>query len=267
MFGLHSFHLSSYENGHCHTYDPPHKTSPEITNRLYFMLAKITQNYRDYDIFIHERGQFWPRSDMFSFGQSEPVALLAGRELEIVFEIKEVTHLNREHRRCMEDKDYSFTKCLQQYASDKSDCHVDFFVTNGQQEEHCSMENFKKYFDLLIWIKQSKISEVERSSGCYPKCRIVQYSFETTERNIDWTSNWTSEVYVQPKSSFVEYSSEYLSFSSDDLLSSVGGNLGLFLGWSLLTIIEAFSLIVCVCKNTNMKDHSKSKTTFRPGHV
>ena len=118
--------------------------------------------------------------------------------------------------------------------------------------EHCSMENFKKYFDLLIWIKQSKISEVEQSSGCYPKCRIVQYSFETTQRNIDWTSNWTSEVYVQPKSSFVEYSSEYLSFSSDDLLSSVGGNLGLFLGWSLLTIIEAFGLIVCVCKNTNI---------------
>ena len=78
------------------------------------MLAKITQNYRDYDIFIHERGQFWPRSDMFSLGQSEPVALLAGRELEIVFEVKEVTHLNREHRRCMEDEDYSFTKCLQQ---------------------------------------------------------------------------------------------------------------------------------------------------------
>ena len=46
--------------------------------------------------------------------------LLAVRELDIiypyiVFEIKEVTHLNRRHRRCMKiDKNYGLTKCLQQ---------------------------------------------------------------------------------------------------------------------------------------------------------
>ena len=49
-----------------------------------------------------------------------------------------------------------------------------------------------------------------------------------------------SEVFIQPKSSVVDYSYEYYSFDSNDLISSVGGNLGLFLGWSFLTIGWSF---------------------------
>ena len=53
------------------------------------MLANLSSDYQDYDLFLHERHQFWPRSDMFPFGQSEPVALAAGTELEIVFAVKD----------------------------------------------------------------------------------------------------------------------------------------------------------------------------------
>ena len=53
------------------------------------MLARLDSGYQDYDIFLHERDQFWPRSDMFSFGQSEPVSLPAGTELEAVFTMKD----------------------------------------------------------------------------------------------------------------------------------------------------------------------------------
>ena len=53
-----------------------------------------------------------------------------------------------------------------------------------------------------------------------------------------------SEVYIQPKSSVVDYSNEYYSFDLNDLISSVGGNLGLFLGWSFLTIVEAFGFLL-----------------------
>ena len=83
------YDLSSYDNGHCHTYSPPARTPPGFTSRLYFMLARLDSGYQDYDIFLHERDQFWPRSDMFSFGQSEPVSLPAGTELEAVFTMKD----------------------------------------------------------------------------------------------------------------------------------------------------------------------------------
>ena len=44
-------------------------------------------------------------------------------------------------------------------------------------------------------------------------------------------------------SNVVEISSEYYEFDLNDLISSVGGNLGLFLGWSLLSISEALMVI------------------------
>ena len=57
-----------------------------------------------------------------------------------------------------------------------------------------------------------------------------------------------SEVYIQPKSSVVDYSNEYYSFDLNDLISHVGGNLGLFLGWSFLTIVEAFGFLLVLVK-------------------
>ena len=244
------YDLSSYDNGHCHTYNPPVETPPVFTQRLYFMLANIGQ-YKDYDLFLHERDQFWPRSDMFSFGQSEPVVLPPGTELEVVFKVKEVTMINREEHRCVEDQSYSLTKCLQKYIEEKSNCHINFAKDKGQ-ERTCSIENFKKYHVLLIRMRQNRISHVVQQSGCYPKCKVVRYSFDTTVRPIDWKPNWTSEVYIEPKSSFVKYSVEYLNFDSTDLISSIGGNLGLFLGWSFLTFTEAFCFMLCFCKRKRL---------------
>ena len=54
----------------------------------------------------------------------------------------------------------------------------------------------------------------------------------------------------------VEYKTEFLSYDDNDVISSVGGNLGLFLGWSCMTIFEALTFIICVMKVKNRKnDH------------
>ena len=59
---------------------------------------------------------------------------------------------------------------------------------------------------------------------------------------------WSSEVFVQAASSEVEYSEEYYTFDENDLISSVGGNMGLFLGWSVLTLVEAIGFLIVVTK-------------------
>ena len=65
-------------------------------------------------------------------------------------------------------------------------------------------------------------------------------------KKIDWETKWISEVYIQPKSSVVEYSIEYYSFDTNDLISSVGGNLGLFLGVSILSFVEAVTFFFVI---------------------
>ena len=243
------YDLSSYENGYCHTYNPPIKSPPDFTNRLYFMMNNIPSNYKDYDIFLHEKGQFWPRSDMFTFGQSNAINLDENIEMEIIFSVKEIFNMNRANRPCEQSPNYSFTKCLQKFAKSETNCQVDLNEFDQDQDQNCTKENFLHYFDLLIQLKQIPISSLIKRSGCLQKCKTIQYPVETRLQKSNWTSNWTAEVYVQPKSNLVEHSTEYLFYDINDLLSSFGGNLGLFLGWSILSVLEGASFILCLCRH------------------
>ena len=67
---------------------------------------------------------------------------------------------------------------------------------------------------------------------------------ETQSSSLDWPANWTAAVYIQPKSSLLEHSVEYLSYDPNDLTGDIGGYLGLFLGWSLVTFYDAIPLIL-----------------------
>ena len=150
---------------------------------------------------------------------------------------------------CNEDKEYSFTDCLHKYAITFANCSIDFFSEYRDSNHFCTKSSFKMYIQTMEYLKQEEISKIKQKTGCNPKCKTIQYSFEKNLQKIDWNTkhgdnSWMSEVYIQPKSSVVDYSNEYYSFDINDLISSVGGNLGLFLGWSFLTIVEAVGFLL-----------------------
>ena len=201
------------------------------------MMAKI-YNHDNYDIFLHEKGQFWPRTDMMSFGQPESIQLEREKELQIVFSIKEITQLNSEKNPCIENEEYSFTKCLRDFAVRKSNCSISI-LKGGQDKEECSIEAFENYFSLLTKLKTEQIGKIKKESGCYSKCKVRVFSYSKRENWISETK-WISEAFLQPKSSVVEYLVEYYNFDFQDLISSIGGYVGLFLGWSVLSLVEIF---------------------------
>ena len=87
----------------------------------------------------------------------------------------------------------------------------------------------------------------------------MQYSYDKKVQKIDWNTHWRAEVYIQPESSVVDYSDEHYSFDMNDLISSVGGNLGLFLGWSFLTMVEAIGFLLVMF---NVGKYLKMKKRF-----
>ena len=90
------------------------------------------------------------------------------------------------------------------------------------QKVSCDKDEFKDYVELLVRIKQSRITEVQEETGCYLKCEVVQYSYEVGQTDLTWPANCTAEVFIQPKSSMVEKTQEYYSFGVNDLISSIG---------------------------------------------
>ena len=160
------------------------------------MISNISYEYdKYYDIFVHEKDQFWPRRDMLSFGQSDPIHVAPNREIEVIFTTKKIINLNKDDRVCNEDPNYSFTICLKEFVEREADCKMDFFSFDIDNNEHCSTDGFLKYFNLLIKLKQAPISDVVRKTKCYPKCKIVQYLIETNYKHASWTNNWTAQVY------------------------------------------------------------------------
>ena len=62
-------------------------------------------------------------------------------------------------------------------------------------------------------------------------------------------------MFISPKSSIIEHSQEYLSYDIDDLIGDIGGYLGLFLGWSLVTFFDAVPDIIALMKIKTMKKY------------
>ena len=119
-----------------------------------------------------------------------------------------------------------------------SDCIIDWF--DDEEDYKCNGTNLIEYFNQLIQIKDIPFAKLSRLSSCYPKCEVKDYDYEIkNKKTVSWTTNWISSFYLEPKSSSYEESAEYLSYDSAALIGDVGGYLGLFLGWSLFSIIVA----------------------------
>ena len=234
------YDLRSYEAGLCHTYNPPQKSEFGVTNRLYFLLGQIQDmehNYMLFNflIFFHEKGQFWPREDMKNIGQSGPFTLDLDVQVEATFTRKKIKSLVKKGRKCSEDIKYSFTQCLQDYLQKTSDCYISWFSNN---REKCRKADLVEYTKLLNWAKQASWNDLSSESGCLPKCEISQFFLDTSVvENIDWKTKWISSFFLGPASRSYEEAVEYLSYDIQDLVGDVGGYLGLFLGWSLMSIM------------------------------
>ena len=243
------YDLRTFENGLCHTYNPPEKSPSDFLSRLYLMLEPGWENYyNSWDVFIHEKGQFWPRPGLISFGQSEVVTVTSREELEITFAVRELENIKRPGRDCVveeeeeEEEEHSLTLCLKNYIRSQLSCEIHWF--QAEADSQCSPDSLQRYFHFLINLKQAPISEIVAQSGCKPRCKMTQYSLHTRRKRIDWAANWTASVFLQPRSAVVELSTEYYSYDLTELIGDVGGYLGLFLGWSVLTLLDALPFIL-----------------------
>jgi hypothetical protein len=75
---------------------------------------------------------------------------------------------------------------------------------------------------------------------CHPLCNSITYSYEVKEfyKNINFTRNWQTQLTFRYKHGEHFSLLRYQPFKLVDFLSYVGGILGLFVGVSVLSIVE-----------------------------
>ena len=54
----------------------------------------------------------------------------------------------------------------------------------------------------------------------------------------EWKHEWASAFYLIAESSVQQVEQEYLVFDLSDAMNGIGGAMGLFLGWSILYLMQ-----------------------------
>ena len=80
------------------------------------------------------------------------------------------------------------------------------------------------------------------------------------ERIYKWVKSTFCKMYIKFEYNQIMVTGQNPQFGRSDLLAAIGGSLGLWIGWSALTLVEFISLFIRFCKCSLFNDASKTVT-------
>ena len=234
------YDMRTYGNGVCHTYNPPAESNVGADSQFGIFLGLQSMNsFEDYNLvsfslFLHEKGQFWPLPSL------NKLTISPNKSLEVSFSVLSRSRLADEDYSCAEEENYSFTRCLQDFIAKTVGCSLNWFQMSMHPK--CSTkEELIETKKIMDWIKSSPGKNVSYISGCFQKCKSLEYDIsEVSEEKIVWERDWISEVFINTNSAKEIQVIEFISYDLWNMIGDCGGYLGLFLGWSLLSILFYF---------------------------
>ena len=243
------YDIFSEGSGVCYTYNPPSSSQPGVENKFLAYLGNRGEAVEEgYYVYLHEKGQFWPIANLEMIGQSERIRINPGQAIGGDFKVKEKRYIYKKSRPCNEDSSYSFIQCLKEFIQESVGCEIWIWDddTNVKYPSCTNITDFMAYKNIMRWISASKLSDLIEKTKCFPKCKIREFIFtKNSEEKISLVANWHAEFQLGVKLSSYEDFEEYFVFGFQDFITSVGSFLGLFLGWSLLAIIDWIQVTAC----------------------
>jgi len=251
------YRLFKDDIGHCHTYNPSHKSSTSPDQRFVALLGgvdnDVTNGYYDgFYVYLHEKGQFWPSaSAMEKLGQPKSLFIPRNTEQECSFTLVERVSLRKSFDGCTDKLDYSFTACVFNYLAERVGCQIPWVYTSLHSPQTVPACRTKKemfeYDSLLASVESLSGIAIANLSGCPVRCTVRQFSFaECKAERVSWKREWSSAFYFGAERTEVRREEEFWIFDSSDTLNGIGGALGLFLGWSVLYLANQIAVWILI---------------------
>ena len=196
-YWLSDLYCPIYAIGHCFTYNPPEDGLPRFDGGIGLFLGHKDKDHADltqHQIYLHERGQFWPNDNIPSLYRRKQ---RLGLETQIYFQTIRYSNIQSKDYVCTEDNTFSMTQCLQQYVVSQTGCAIDWFRETNIP--NCrSIEEWEKVQTTLNWLFDASYDELINATGCIQKCSFIKYEIvKVNEQKITWnTTKWLSEFYV-----------------------------------------------------------------------
>ena len=111
---------------------------------------------------------------------------------------------------------------------------------------------FRAFEGVYFRILQSELQEIIAITGCRPPCSYTEYRFES--RPDDYGANNASrQLIVWLSTPYVLLETEQYLYPLKSLVADVGGTLGLFLGFSLMSLWDYVEIIMVKCQKSMKK--------------
>ena len=100
-------------------------------------------NFRNFYVYIHEKGQFWPR------GKFYPISILPNEYKVLKFQKKRQVS-KKENNNCNDKNEFSFTSCINNFIRNKVGCSLKLFD---------NQDSYSKCFKKSQWLK-TKVQKI-----------------------------------------------------------------------------------------------------------
>ena len=151
------------------------------------VLDDYEHNYFEgYSIYLHEKGHFWPSTEMGRLGQIKAASLMPKTEQKCSFQVTEKTSLDKPSARCLSHPAYSFTTCMLSYIQTSVGCRLDWFHSAVQESVPICTEkkDLLAYNAKLNWVAKSSWIELSNSSACLSPCSVRQFSVTECQETV-----------------------------------------------------------------------------------
>ena len=143
--------------------------------------------------------------------------------------------LNLQRSPCNEDPVYSFTTCIKEQLSKRIGCRLPWDRWSDQNRKICESENeFKQFEQNYTSLALAELDSIVDAVGCIKPCVYNEFKFVSSSP--EEMPDFPDTVILWPASKKTQIEEEVLLYPFTSFLAEFGGALGLFLGFSFLTI-------------------------------
>ena len=259
--------MDNTANGRHFTWSPQKIISPVMEH---FMSMSVYKNFKFF-IFVHDIDYYFISTS--PFGTALALWEFDGNSMTNHYqEITLIMHkkLNLDHQPCEESKDYRFITCVMESLAAKVGCRRPWDRRSRQDRRICTDRDQFKQFDMQFrLLLAAEVDKIERWTGCLKPCAYKEYKFVNSNPKpllLGQVPDDQVTFGLWPASEYTQFEEEVLSMNHNfrsifrclnfvfyqvllypftSLLAEFGGCLGLFLGFSFVTIsdgLKAFAI-------------------------
>ena len=166
-------------------------------------------------------------------------------------------YLNEEGSRCSTKPDglADYNLCYEKYLEAKMNCSIPWRKQKDTALPECNTFDQKNFvFNITSEIETMGEADVYKTTGCSPSCSRREFTvtkFIDTDQPSPQNRSVAQVIFYY---SGTKYTTkwQYLSFTMSDFIANIGGNLGLTLGFSMVSLYdEAKRLYFKIMKPTS----------------